>query len=112
MRTLESLPAATRLPESVTAPTTTPAYPDTMLTVLSSDEARVSSTNDTSIDARPPIPFCSATIAGIWIMLTRSDTTQPTAAPIANAGPTTHHARTSLETSTKTIANAMATAPR
>ncbi len=79
---------------------------------VSSAEVRASSTKETSSAATPPAPCWNATSAGIWIMLTRTATTQPMTAPTRNDGTMTAHERTSLDTSTKTMASPRARAAR
>ena len=79
---------------------------------VSSAETRESSTKETSNAATPPAPCWNATSAGIWIMLTRTATIQPMTAPTRNDGTMTAHERTSLDTSTKTMASPSARAAR
>ena len=73
-----SLPAATRLPTSVTMPTATARSAVNRTKAVSPWTDR----RPTRADAPPPRPLNRATVCGIWIIWTRTASRLPTSAPM------------------------------
>ena len=103
-----SFPKATKLPVRVTAPITSDARIDTMVSgAMSSRSASTTATAATIADAAPPNPLKAATICGIAVIWTRNANQPPSAAPTTRPAPTVAQLTMSSDTRVSTIAPSM-----